>query len=104
MSMYYKLNEDKTVVPASREDAMEIFNTHEQRRVAATEHGAVKVSTVFLVFNHAYDEGPPMVFETMIFGGEHDQYQDRCSTYARALDMHKTACKVAWPDGKPSCE
>jgi len=55
----------------------------------------VQVSTVFLGLDHSWGEGPPMLFETMIFGGEHDQYQERCSTWGQAEEMHKTACKFA---------
>jgi hypothetical protein len=31
----------------------------------------------------------------MIFGGEHDQYQERCSTLDEAKIMHEEAVKLA---------
>jgi len=31
----------------------------------------------------------------MIFGGEHDQFQERCSRWDQAEQMHKRACKMA---------
>lgn len=66
------------------------------RHVGRHEHGGVCVSTVFLGIDHRLgDEGPPLIFETMIFGGEHDQWQDRCSTWAEAVEMHKKACALA---------
>lgn len=68
------------------------------RHVAKTEKGGVKVSTVFLGLNHQYGEGPPLLFETMIFGGEHDQYQDRCSTWEQAEKMHAEACALAFAE------
>lgn len=56
--------------------------------------GDARVSTVFLGIDHSWDNGPPVLFETMIFGGEHDQYQDRCSTWQQAEDMHAKACAL----------
>ena len=74
------------------------FLSEENRRVAWTENGDVHVSTVFLGLNHQFGDGPPLLFETMIFGGEHDQYQDRCSTWDEAEAMHTKACKLAFGD------
>ena len=52
------------------------------------------VSNVFLGLDHSFGYGSPMLFETMIFGGEHDQYQERCSTWEEAEIMHKKACQL----------
>lgn len=42
--------------------------------------GDSDVSTVFLGLDHNhFDEGPPIIWETMVFGGKLDQEQDRCS-------------------------
>lgn len=53
--------------------------------------GKVKVSTVFLGLNHRFSsKGPPILWETMVFGGKYDQYQRRCSgSREQALAMHK---------------
>jgi len=59
--------------------------------------GDVRVSTVFLGIDHNFGEGEPLLFETMIFGGEHDQYQDRCFTWEQAEEMHKKAVKLLTP-------
>jgi hypothetical protein len=53
----------------------------------------VDISTVFLGFNHAW-EGEPLLFETMVFGGKHDGFMDRCSTYDEAVEMHRKAVKM----------
>jgi hypothetical protein len=37
----------------------------------------VRVSTVFLGIDHSFDEGVPVLWETMIFGGPHNDYQER---------------------------
>ena len=67
------------------------------RHVAKTEEGEVKVSTVFLGLDHAYAPNEPRkLFETMIFGGPHDGYQERCSTWGEAEGMHRAACELAF--------
>lgn len=59
--------------------------------------GGVDVSTVFLGINHNFfDNGPPVLFETMIFGGSQDQeYQIRSSTWDEALAAHRDAVLIA---------
>jgi hypothetical protein len=48
----------------------------------------VRVSTVFLGLNHQwFPEGPPLLFETMIFGGGND-YQERYATWEEAEKGH----------------
>lgn len=49
------------------------------------------ISTVFLGLDHQFgDEGPPLIFETMIFlkGNYRDLYCDRYSTYDQAEAGH----------------
>ena len=58
------------------------------------------VSTIFLGLNHNHGDGPPILFDTMICGGEHNDYQDRCSTWKQAEAMHEVACALA--RGNPS--
>ena len=58
----------------------------------------ILVSTVFLGIDHGWDdETPPHIFETMIFGGEHDEYQARYSTLAEARAGHLQACRMVKP-------
>lgn len=69
------------------------------RHVNTTMVGDVKVSTVFLGLDHSFgDDGPPILFETMIFGGEHDEYQDRYATWDEAVDGHKKAVDMVSSD------
>lgn len=51
--------------------------------------GEVRVSTVFLGLDYQFGEGPPLLFESMIFGGPLDQECDRCSTWEAAEKMHE---------------
>ncbi len=55
--------------------------------------GEVRVSTVFLGLDHSFGSGPPLLFETMVFGGALDQEQDRCSTWEAAEKMHELMCE-----------
>ena len=64
------------------------------RQIGDTDVGGVRISTVFLGVDHQHFDGPPLLFETMIFGGEHDQYQERCSTWAQAEAQHEAACAL----------
>lgn len=74
-----------------------------ERHVASDMIGEVQVSTVFLGLDHRFgDDGPPLLFETMIFGGEHDQYQERCSTWEQAEAMHATALALVRPTADPN--
>jgi hypothetical protein len=77
------------------------------RHVAKTDLGDVRVSTVFVGLDRSFGDGPPLVFETMIFGGPFDQdkYQERCSTWEEAEAQHAKAVEVArqslnWPCGE----
>ena len=58
--------------------------------------GGVLVSTVFFGIDHNFGpDGPPLLFETMIFGGEHDQFQDRYATLDEAKAGHAKAVELA---------
>jgi hypothetical protein len=53
------------------------------------------VSTVFLGIDHNFsdDDGPPVLFETMIFGEAGEEYCDRCCTWDEAIEMHNKALR-----------
>lgn len=65
----------------------------EDWRVGYTEFEEdVHVSTVFLGLDHAWVPGPPLIFETMVFGNaDDDEYCVRCSTWDDALMQHREA-------------
>jgi hypothetical protein len=54
-----------------------------------TKVGDAEVSTVWLGLDHRFGDGPPLIFETMIFGGPHDEYQERYSTKEQAQTGHE---------------
>ena len=51
------------------------------------------VSTVFLDIDHSFDDGEPLLFETMIFGGENDGYRYQYLTWDDAVKGHQFACE-----------
>jgi hypothetical protein len=64
------------------------------KRVAWTDVRGVRVSTVFLGVDHSWGDGPPVLFETMIFGseaGDLDEYQERYTTLEDARLGHERA-------------
>lgn len=82
----------KKIVPVDLMIWAKWFETAD-RHVAKTDVGTMHVSTVFLGIDHSFGGGPPLLFETMIFGmpeGQ-DEYQERCSTWEQAEGMHERA-------------
>jgi hypothetical protein len=69
------------------------FFESNSRTVGDTHIGEVHISTVFLGLDHSYI-GPPLLFETMIFGGEHDDYQERYTTWDQAEKGHERAVEL----------
>jgi len=63
------------------------------RIVKRTKLLDVLVSTVFLGMDHQFGQGEPILFETMIFGGDHDEFQERYSTWEQAEAGHEAAVK-----------
>lgn len=56
---------------------------------------SIRVSTVFLGLDHSFSDAvDPILWETMIFGGEHDGYQKRYTSKKAALAGHKKALKL----------
>lgn len=77
-------------MPISQERWIQLFG--EQRRIGFTRlwgEMAVEVSTVWLGLNHNYGSGRPLIFETMVFGGELDNEMDRYSTLDEAIAGHQ---------------
>jgi hypothetical protein len=55
-----------------------------------------RVSTIFLGLDHAFPLiRRPILWETMIFGGPHDQYQERYASRDEALEGHAYALALA---------
>jgi hypothetical protein len=80
----------------------EVYSRNRGRVIKSTQvdrDPPIRVSTVFLGIDHGFNfsgDRPPILFETMIFGGEHNQYMDRYPTYEEALAGHQRACELAF--------
>lgn len=72
------------------------------RIVAKTDVGDARVSTVFLGLNHSWGDGPPMLFETLVFGGRHDGDMERCSTWEEAEAQHAAMVERLSGNGESS--
>lgn len=98
-SKYLYVLDGKKVVPCKRAgDWSKLIQDGQARQVAVTHIGrGCNVSTMFFgmqAFEND-DKGNPLVFETMIFGGENDGYCDKHGTWEDAELGHIEAIKVA---------
>lgn len=94
----------KEVIPLESNDAVSWCKQfkEETRIVRRTEiWPGIRVSTVFMGLNHNYmPYGDDIWFETMIFGGFLNEYQERYSTHEAAEKGHKKAlirAILTWP-------
>ena len=71
------------------------FETADRRVAETVLPDGVRISTVFLGLDHSLSSGKPILFETMIFGGEHNEYQERYATWEEAEIGHRQAVELA---------
>lgn len=98
MADHYILDGKKVVPTDLMSWARWFEKSGSDRVIASTNVGQVRVSTVFLGLDHQFGNGPPLLFETMVFDAPdsfNDIYCERCSTYDEAEKMHKDAIKWA---------
>ena len=91
MIICYRL-EDKTPIPEpDLRIWSEWFETATNRVVAQTQIDTdEQVSTVFLGIDHRLlGNGPPILFETLVFGGNCDMDQRRYLTWDEAEEGHR---------------
>lgn len=58
------------------------------KHIRFTEIGSIIISTVVLPFPYGTD-----LYETMIFGGDYDQFQQRYEKLERAIEGHEEQVK-----------
>lgn len=87
----YTLGPDHEVIRAT--DVIEwakAFENDGKRLVAQETEGEFFISTVFLGINMAFFDGPPMVFETMVFDTERQSVDmERYASWEDAEAGHK---------------
>jgi hypothetical protein len=105
---WYKLNEDHSVEVLPDGEYPKIGDLNgPSKHVGNTFIGDQRISTVFLHFDHGLNFGTtdkpsdPVLFESMIFGGPHDEYQRRYCTYNEALEGHNYLIKALEEERHP---
>lgn len=103
-TLYYRLDENRQVIPvdismAEADAAQKIVAWATARsdagRVVRCDHiDGTLVSTVFLGIDHSiWGDGPPEVFETMVFAPRRRWLFQRYATWAEALEGHVLAVR-----------
>lgn len=95
MPKFYIEDENKKPIPV--DDIRELarwFETND-KVVIKTKVKDCEVSTVFLGLNHRIvDAGKPLIYETLVFGGEFDGEMNLYSTRKEAKEGHKQMVKM----------
>ena len=95
--MYYRLNGRETELVGGMNEMVEA-NLPISTPLFSDRIGESRVSTVFLSMDHGFagliGDGSPVLFETMVLGGEHDGYQERYHTYDQAEEGHKAIVEM----------
>ena len=98
MSKWYILDNNHKPVHKPVLEAAKWMEDHPNRKTVGYDElkdyngDDVRVSTVFLGLDHSWSGGKPILWETMIFGGENDQgYQERYGSYEQAIEGHQKA-------------
>ena len=92
--MWYTLDKDNKPILSTIIQYVEWIEKNPERKAVKQEYvGDVRISTVFLGLDHAAEKAP-VLWETMIFGGEHDQYMDRYTSYEDAVKGHQTVLNL----------
>jgi hypothetical protein len=75
-----------------------------ERHIHDAKVGDSRVSTVFRGLDHSFGMGPPLLFETMVFGGPLDGEQERYTNRELASEGHARMCRrilAAMEDARP---
>jgi hypothetical protein len=95
---YYILDENNIPVRSTVTDVFKWLENNPEKKAVKQDHvGDVFISTVFLGLDHSFpwdEDKTPVLWKTMIFGGEHDQYQERYTSHKDALEGHKKALEL----------
>lgn len=97
---WYKLHpETHAVTPVHNFGGFGQWMANAERTVARTEayhpeRGKVSVSTIFTGLDFEPLGGPPLLFETKIFGGERNGWLCRYSTWDKAVAGHEQVVQL----------
>jgi len=99
----YILDENRNPISCNDPVVFGRFLKSKERIVGSNRiDDSVHVSTVFLGLDHNFSgKGLPILWETMVFGGEHDGYCERYSSEKEAKEGHNFAvCLVLMDEPK----
>lgn len=82
--LYY----DREARPISQREWARLEEAPGYKVVAQHQVGNAWVSTVWLGINHRFSAGPPVIYETLVFGGRMDGDMLRYCTEAQAVEGH----------------
>jgi hypothetical protein len=88
MSRYYDVDGN----PLEMLEWAEMFEKRPENgdwwQIGRTQIGDVSVSTVWMGLDHNWGDGPPLIFETMVFGGPLSDECERYTTKEEAREGH----------------
>jgi hypothetical protein len=95
LGYYYILDDDGEPVSVDDGRVWAAWFETAQRVVQQDRFGTILVSTVFLGLDHRFGApGPPVLWESMVFGGALDGEQRRYTTKADAIAGHAELCAL----------
>jgi hypothetical protein len=86
---YWILDDEHNAVETDLETWGRFFQSGARTVRREDDIDGVCVSTVFLGMDHGFDDGPPTLFETMVFRGPLDEHQWRYATWDEAVAGHE---------------
>lgn len=90
----YILDSNRDPIPAGLLEWADWFeNASDELIVTITRIGDSDVSTVFLGLDDRFGDGPPLIYETLVFGGRLDDETDRYTTREQAEQGHRKMCE-----------
>ncbi len=93
-SKYNILDENNQPIGATRSEWEEMMKDDRKRRVAINKIENATVNTMFIGMDMGFHLDKPLLYSTVIFGGEHDGFEDRYSTYLEAVAGHLDICRA----------
>ncbi len=88
MSDYYILDENDNLKSVPTIELWSTWFQDNHRTICHDKIKGVRISTIFMGLDHNFGKGKPLLFETMVFGGKRDQYQERYTTKKQAIKGH----------------
>lgn len=93
--MHYGFDENNKPVKLLDVSEVEVWLKSKKRLLKRDAVQDYQVSTVFLVMDHSLNilemHSDPILWETMIFGYDDDNYQERYTSYEAAMAGHQRA-------------